>query len=53
MVEFQLNNLCIILDNLYIEQEFFYVFNFGGGFIVNGFLINFDDLRVDGIISFD
>lgn len=53
MVEPQLNNLRITLDNLHIEQEPLYVFNFGGGLTVNGPLTNFDDLRADGTISLD
>lgn len=41
------------LNNLHIEQEPLYVFNFGGGLTVNGPLTNFDDLRADGTISLD
>jgi hypothetical protein len=51
LVEPQLNDLRITLDNLHIEQEPLYVFNFGGGLTVNGPLTDFNDLRADGTIS--
>ncbi len=51
IIEPQLKDLRITLKNLYINQDPIYTFSFGGGLVVNGPLLNFNDLRGDGTIS--
>ncbi len=49
----RLNNFQVALEDLYIEQERLYRFNFGGGLTLNGAVNNINNLSSRGVIKLD